>query len=860
MRNTKWIYKESNGNFEKNRFYSKDLLTILENRGIKTENEIEKFLDGDIEDLRNPFDLTDMEKAIDIIFSYKKQNKKIWIYGDYDVDGITSTSLLYRAFHEIGIDCEYYIPLRDEGYGLNKDAIEKIKELGGELILTVDCGISSIDEVDFANSIGVEMIITDHHEINSDLPKASAVINVKRDDNIYDFKGISGVGTAFMLVLAIYRKLGIEEKAYKYLDIVAIGTVADLVPLVEDNRIIVKKGLEQLRKTRWNGLSILLRKLYENYREKKYDTYDIGFIIAPIFNAAGRLEDAKKSVELLISEDNKACDIISYELIKQNDERKDIQSKILDFAVEEIEDNHLDRKGIIIVAREKLHSGVIGIVASKIVDKYYKPTIVIDIKEDEGVGVASCRSIEGFNIIEALNSVRDVFVKYGGHSGAAGFTIEIDKISELKERLEKYVNERLDEDNFLKPIKIDKDLRVEKISYGFLDEISKIEPFGFGNSTPVFSLKNCTFTNLRKIGKDQTHLMMNIIKNGVEIKNCVWWNSADLFNEINGASVVDIAFKLKMEIFRDKYQYKIFIEDIKFSETYDDKIKNQVLEDMDMYDTVYPIKTVFYTRKRIKEKLSFAYYEDKIYVKESKQIIGELDSTTSYLLSNLKDRFGYKFLCEVTEIEETDENFNIYIDIFRDYSFESFKIREGEIFKEIKENLIGNFEYNNYQKKILASIFREKKNVLTLYKENRGVGTIIKTIGLYYKTIGKKALLITDKKLAKDYIEKFIEVSKEHKSGYDFYIYLDRLDKNLPKNYLIFIDEDKKIDNIKVEKTVTDTFEIPKNIKIIESLEEVEDFKNFWSRKISIAKREYLKNNLKEKGIIFATKDILEIL
>ena len=860
MRNTKWIYKESNGNFEKNRFYSKDLLTILENRGIKTENEIEKFLDGDIEDLRNPFDLTDMEKAIDIVFSYKKQNKKIWIYGDYDVDGITSTSLLYRAFHEIGIDCEYYIPLRDEGYGLNKDAIEKIKELGGELILTVDCGISSIDEVDFANSIGVEMIITDHHEINNDLPKASAVINVKRDDNIYDFKGISGVGTAFMLVLAIYRKLGIEEKAYKYLDIVAIGTVADLVPLVEDNRIIVKKGLEQLRKTRWNGLSILLRKLYENYREKKYDTYDIGFIIAPIFNAAGRLEDAKKSVELLISEDNKACDIISYELIKQNDERKDIQSKILDFAVEEIEDNHLDRKGIIIVAREKLHSGVIGIVASKIVDKYYKPTIVIDIKEDEGVGVASCRSIEGFNIIEALNSVRDVFVKYGGHSGAAGFTIEIDKISELKERLEKYVNERLDEDNFLKPIKIDKDLRVEKISYGFLDEISKIEPFGFENSTPVFSLRNCTFTNLRKIGKDQTHLMMNIIKNGVEIKNCVWWNSADLFNEINGASVVDIAFKLKMEIFRDKYQYKIFIEDIKFSETYEDKIKNQVLEDMDMYDTVYPIKTVFYTRKRIKEKLSFAYYEDKIYVKESKQIIGELDSTTSYLLSNLKDRFGYKFLCEVTEIEETDENFNIYIDIFRDYSFESFKIREGEIFKEIKENLIGNFEYNNYQKKILASIFREKKNVLTLYKENRGVGTIIKTIGLYYKTIGKKALLITDKKLAKDYIEKFIEVSKEYKSGYDFYIYLDRVDKNLPKNYLIFIDEDKKIDNIKVEKTITDTFEIPKNIKIIENLEEVEDFKNFWSRKISIAKREYLKNNLKEKGIIFATKDILEIL
>ena len=859
MRNTKWIYKEIGESFKENKFYSKDLLKILENRDIKSEDEIKKFLDGNIEDLRNPFDLTDMEKAIDIIFSYKKQNKKIWIYGDYDVDGITSTSLLYRAFHEIGIDCEYYIPLRDEGYGLNKEAISKIKDLGGELILTVDCGISSIEEVDFATSIGIEMIITDHHEINNDLPKASAVINVKRNDNIYDFKGISGVGTAFMLLLAIYKKLGIEKKAYKYLDIVAIGTVADLVPLIEDNRIIVKKGLEQLRKTRWNGLNILLRKLYENYKEKKYDTYDIGFIIAPIFNAAGRLEDAKKSVELLISEDNKTCDIISYELIKQNDDRKDIQAKILDFAVEQIETNRLDRKGIIIVAREKLHSGVIGIVASKLVDKYYKPTIVIDIKEDEGIGVASCRSIEGFNIIEALNSVKDVFVKYGGHSGAAGFTIEISKIEELKERLEKYVNQKLNEEDYLKPIKIDKELRIEKISYGFLDEISKIEPFGFGNSTPVFSLKNCKFINLRKIGKDQTHLMLNIIKNGVEIKNCVWWNGADLFNEINSMSLIDIAFKLKMEVFRDKYQYKIFIEDIKQSKNFEIKEKNEILEEMDIYDTIYPIKTVFYTRKKIKEKLSLTFYEDKVYVKESKQIVGEIDDTTSYLLYNLKNKFGYKFLCEIRDIKETDENFNIYIDIFRDYSFESYKLKEGEIFKEIKENLIGNFEYNSFQKKILASIFKEKKNVLGLYKENRGIGVIIKTIGLFYKTIEKKVLLITDKIEDRDIIEKFIEISSIYKEGYDFYIYLDKVDKILPKNHIILIPEDKK-ENIKLDKMVMDIFDIPENIKIVKSLDEVENFECFWSRKISIQKREKVKNLLKEKRAIFATKDIFEIL
>ncbi|WP_300329691.1 single-stranded-DNA-specific exonuclease RecJ, partial [Fusobacterium sp.] len=685
MRNTKWMYKGEVSTEKNNSKYSKDLIKILENRGIKTDEEIEKFLNGDLEDLRDPYDLKDMEKTVEIILDFKEKNKKIWVYGDYDVDGITSTSLLYRAFHEIGIECEYYIPLRDEGYGLNKDAIKKIKEMGGDLIITVDCGISSVEEVRYANEIGIDMIITDHHEINNELPEAKAIINVKRKDNVYDFTGISGVGTAFMLVLALYRKLDIEIKAYKYLDIVAIGTVADLVPLIEDNRIIVKKGLEQLKRTRWNGLNVLLRKLYQDFKEKTYDTYDIGFIIAPIFNAAGRLEDAKKSVELLISEDNKVCDVLSYELIKQNEDRKDIQNEILNLATEEIEEKGLDKKGIIIVAKEKLHSGVIGIVASKIVDRYYKPTIIIDIKPEEGIGVASCRSIEGFNIIESLNYIRDVFTKYGGHSGAAGFSIEIDRIPELKERLEEYTNLKLNEDNFLKPIKIDKEIRVEKISYGFLEEISKIEPFGFGNSTPIFSMKDCKFSNIRKIGKDQTHLMMNIIKNGVEIKNCVWFSGADTFEEISKSSLIDVAFKLKMEVFRDKYQYKIFVEDIKLKTEEEDKEKRKLLEEIDMYDTIFPIKTIFYTRKKVKEKLSLAFYEDKIYVREGKTVVGEIDEATAYLLMNLKNKFNYKFICDVENIEETDENFNIYINIYRDFSFESYKLKEGEIFKEIKE-------------------------------------------------------------------------------------------------------------------------------------------------------------------------------
>ena len=271
MRNTRWIYKENKKNYYTKK-YSKDMLSILESRGITTEENIEKFINCNLSDLRNPFLLKDMEKAVDFILEKREKKETIWIYGDYDVDGITSTSLLYLAFNEIGIKTEYYIPLRDEGYGLNKHAIKEIKDNGGNLIITVDCGISSLEEVSYANELRMDMIITDHHEINNELPNAYCVINCKREDNLYDFKYLAGVGTAFMLALAIYRKLGIEDSVYKYLDIAGIGTVADIVPLVEDNRIIVKRGLEQLKRTKWNGLKTLLRKIFPDFREREYDT------------------------------------------------------------------------------------------------------------------------------------------------------------------------------------------------------------------------------------------------------------------------------------------------------------------------------------------------------------------------------------------------------------------------------------------------------------------------------------------------------------------------------------------------------------------------------------------------------------
>lgn len=855
MRNTRWIYNEQNNivNLDSKK-YSKDMLAILKSRGIEGEANIKKFLECNLEDLRNPYDLKDMEKAVNYILEKRKNKENIWIYGDYDVDGITSTSLLYLAFKEIGIEANYYIPLRDEGYGLNKNAIKEIKENGGDLIITVDCGISSVEEVKYANELGLDIIITDHHEINNELPDGYAVINCKREDNIFDFKYLAGVGTAFMLVLALYKKLDILTSAYKYLDICAIGTVADIVPLIEDNRIFVKKGLEILKHTKWNGLRTLLRKIYPELENKVFDTYDVGFIIAPVFNAAGRLEDAKMGVDLFTSDSNKVCDEVSYKLMQKNLERKDIQQNIFEKAINIIETKKLNEKNVIVVAEENFHHGVIGIVASKIVDTYYKPTIIMEIKKDEGVATASCRSIEGFNIIQAMNSMKELFLKYGGHAGAAGFSIPIENIELFEERMNQYLDNNFDKSNFYKPIKIDKEIQLQKISYDFLSEIDKLKPFGFGNPTPVFIMKNCNYSNLRKIGKDKTHLMLNIIKNQVEIRNSVWFGAADMFNYIEENKLLDIAFKLKMEIFRNRYQYKIFIEDVKKSEITENKLNEKLIQNIELYDTKFPIETVFYTRRKLSDDLKLKFDDPLIYITDKKISVGNLDEVTSYVLLNLKNNYDYDFKVKVIKIEKTDENYNVFIQIDRDYSFETFKLRDGEIFKDIKNHLLGVFPYNSFEKKILAEVFKKENSVTAIYKKNRGVKTISKTIGLFYKTHSKKVLFIGEN--IPDDMKYYGDISKNYSHGYDFYIFLNINQKEYPKNSLVFINETPFDDSRKI---ILDEFEIPENILIVEE-KEILDKEFYYTKKMCLKDKITVAKNLRNIKNLYATKDILELL
>ena len=333
---TRWLHKDTHNTEQfENLGLSKDFLNILINRGIDSEEKIEKFINPQIENIVSPFQFADVKKSVEKIIEVGESGKTIFIYGDYDVDGITSTSLCYLALKELGYKVDYYIPLRDEGYGLSIDALTHVKELGAHLVITVDCGISSVEEVKHANSIGLEMIITDHHDINNILPQAYAVVNPKREDNSYKFEYLAGVGTAFMVMMGLYETLGRKEEIYKYLDIVAIGTVADIVPLKGENRIFTKLGLEKLKNTVHPGLKLLLQTIFDDLEEKKFNTYDVGFIIAPIFNAAGRIEDAKMAVKLIISDSMIEAREISKKLIGQNSERKDVQAEILKKVEEE---------------------------------------------------------------------------------------------------------------------------------------------------------------------------------------------------------------------------------------------------------------------------------------------------------------------------------------------------------------------------------------------------------------------------------------------------------------------------------------------------------------------------------------------
>ena len=758
MRNTKWNIKNIPKDKDikiNNLSVDKDILKILFSRGIKSKKEIKGFLNPQLEDLQDPYKLFHMEKAVKEVVKAIKENRNIWIYGDYDVDGITATAVLYLTLKDLGAEnVNYYIPVRDEGYGLNNSALKKIKDSGGDLVITVDCGITAFSEVEFANSIDLPIIITDHHNLNgTKVPEAFAVINPKRKENEYSFESLAGVGTVFMLSLCLYEAFEKREAAFEYIDLVAIGTIADIVPLLSENRILTKFGLERLPYTKNKGLGFLLYKLFNSNEKERslpkseYSTYDVGFIVAPVFNAAGRLKDAKMVVKLLISDNNREIEIIVRELVDRNFERKEIQNSIVEMIEKNIQKNNIDKDFVILDYSPEYHHGVIGIAASKIVDTYYRPVIIMEIKEDEGLAVGSCRSIEGFNILAALQSMPELFIKFGGHSAAAGFTIPIKNIELFRKKINEYARKTLKEEDFVKVINIDKQIPIQKMSYEFFKTIELLKPFGFGNPMPTFQTKNILLENIKYIGEDKNHIMFDLKQKGFTIRNAVWFGSGEYFKELNENLFYDIVYKLKVEEFQDKYYTKAYVEDMKVSLLKDDTLSYY----HSLYNTSFPIKSVFYTHLEpdTEEVFTLKNEFEQISLFQGRKFIGRLDYNISNLLLQLNRYYNWNFSIKVENILKSSSHNIVEILIKRDYTFDCYDYTEASIFKRIKEFLIGDMEYDSYTKNILSLLFKQKKNIVIPSKDEENMSgnltNFLLTTGIYnMKKYGKKSLIVVD--------------------------------------------------------------------------------------------------------------------
>ena len=530
------------------------LASILVNRRI-TDDEIDVYLKLTRNNFHNPFLMPDMEIAVERIIRAIDSNEKIIIFGDYDVDGITSITVLKSFLEERGISVGQYIPNRlEEGYGLNKPAIDQIVKDNYDLMITVDCGISGIEEIDYANSLGLETIVTDHHEVGDSLPKALAVVDAKRKDNQYPCRDLAGVGVVFKLIQALGIKLGLDEKEYlKFLDIVCVGTISDIVPLVDENRVIAKLGLMLVEQTRNMGLkSLLISSGYKNI-----DSNTISFGVAPRINACGRMGHADEALKLFLSKDIYEVNELTKRLNDYNKLRQDKEKAIYNDALKQIEEKKLEEKNAIIVGGENWHHGVIGIVSSKITELYFKPSILLCYEDDLAKG--SGRSIPGFDLHEALMKCQDTIDRFGGHAMAIGITIKRDMFDKFSEKFEKIAKEAKTEE-IIPVINIDAKINLNEISKETVRDLRQLEPFGEGNKTPIFVFKNLKIDSIRSLSEGK-HIKMTL-KDGNVIVNAIGFNLGHLADEYKIGDKLDVAGTLEINTFNGVENLQINIKDV----------------------------------------------------------------------------------------------------------------------------------------------------------------------------------------------------------------------------------------------------------------------------------------------------------
>ncbi|QHS22875.1 single-stranded-DNA-specific exonuclease RecJ [Virgibacillus sp. MSP4-1] len=534
--------------------FTKDL---LKNRGIKDTDTAKRFLSPTLEDLHDPFLFSDMNKAIERIENAILNNENVLVFGDYDADGVTSTTVLVEALRERGAIVDYYIPNRfTEGYGPNEEAFRQAKEANVSVIITVDTGIAAVHEANIAKELGMDLIITDHHEAQEELPEAVATIHPKVS-RTYPFDELAGVGVAFKLAHALLGKL-----PRHFLELAAIGTIADLVPLQNENRVLVHYGLKALTSSKRPGIKMLKEVcgIEGNVTEE-----NVGFGIGPRLNAVGRLQDAKLAVELLLEQDLDVARELAEEVQNLNQQRQQLVSEITKEAEKMVEENQFDEDSVLVLAGEGWNPGVLGIVASRLVQSHSKPTIVLGIEPDQKQAKGSARSIDAFNLFENCMEIKDRFISFGGHAQAAGMTVSLDNISRLRHDLNELANQKLSSEDFQPILTIDKQLDMGDISLEFIQEIEKLAPFGMGNPKPLFQLAEHDASEIRLIGSKQNHLKMIFQEDSKSI-DAVGFGMGYLYPEISPHARMSIVGELGINEWNGRKKLQIMMKDLRINE------------------------------------------------------------------------------------------------------------------------------------------------------------------------------------------------------------------------------------------------------------------------------------------------------
>ncbi len=531
-------------------------------------------MNPDYHNLYDPFLFKEMQTAIDRTWQALNNNEKILVYADYDADAVTANSVLQQTFRYLGVQVESYIPDRfTEGYGLNIEAFEKIKEMGVNLVITVDCGTNSVDVAEFCSANGIDLIITDHHEITGETPKSFALINPKNPEEHYPDDQITGVGVAYKFAKALLSQTehviafkGIPAEEYQaewdkwLLDLVAIGTVADCHSLLGENRILVKFGLKVLQKTKWIGLRQLVENAGVDVKTQNPDSKTIGFTIAPRINAAGRLEHADIALKLLTTNDFAEAITLANRVEEINRRRQDLTNRIASEAREQAE-LMLDRK-ILLLHHESWAKGLVGIVAGKLAEQYGKPVIVLERGETESTG--SARTSGNFDILESLKSVSHRLIRFGGHKQAAGLTAKTSELNEIYAEILKYADENWPKEKSEPVLAIDAELREEDLTLDCFEDIAQLEPFGQGNPKPIFALRDARVTSFRAVGANKQHLQLQVMVGQTQL-DCIGFSMAHLSARMDFGSKISVAGELMADSWNGNKKLKMRLIDIEFA-------------------------------------------------------------------------------------------------------------------------------------------------------------------------------------------------------------------------------------------------------------------------------------------------------